>query len=610
MRFSFPLFFLVILLTLTVQPLYADVVSDATAMIEHRQFESAITLLKDKIQNDPSFADLYYLLGKAYYLKGDYELAEKELQNCLDRKRNFDDAQAILAMVLINEEKWDKAKEIIDEGVAKSKNRKGMFLDALGLYHLAKKAFTEADLAFRRALIEDPNSNLYKRHLADLNYENKVYGVAVDLYKEVLAVDSTDVITHFRLANALFVQKMFTEALKFLSTAIRLDSSYTEAYQLTGSIYMILGLNAGSNGNGSGSGNVSEGGSETSSKADDLFKNAIWMYNRYLKLGGKETSDVDYRLGQAYYWVKGYPTAVEYLDKVIATGTAKSNAYNLKAKALFRLKRYDDARAAYRDYETKITAGDSNYHWTAEDYDFFNERAQTYYQLYWDTKNDGAADSSFLELAIPDFQKAIELKEKNIDSQLYGKLGYSFYTLKRFQEAIPWYEKKIATDSNDFRSYQNLAYCYVGLKNSVAAVDLLVKVTTLNPNQCGPYKTLSSICMQDLKDRKQAANWYLKWAQCDSIDHVPYRMLGYLALTEKPVRKEAAIDYLQKASRRMDGAGIDPCKDIDVITLLAQAFNMYEDDAHKQESLKWVKKGLKCDPGSETLKNLKESLEE
>jgi tetratricopeptide (TPR) repeat protein len=601
MRLKFLVSVLVIFLVGISVAASADPVSEATEMIDHRQLDNAITLLKGRIQSDPSYAELYYLLGKAYYLKGDYGNAEKELQNCLDRKRKQEDAQITLALVYVAQQKWDQAKEIITEGVAKSKARKGPFLDALGLYHLARKEFTEADLAFRRAMIEDPTSLLYKRHLADLNYENSVYGVAVDLYREVLTTDSTDVIALFKLGSALFKQKMFSDALKSFSNTIRLDSSYVEAYQGSGDIYMILGLNA--------AGNGSENGEATSSKSDDLFKNAIWMYSRYLKLGGKENSDIDYRLGQAYYYVKAYPTAIEYLDKVIATGSAKSLGYSLKAKALFRLRKYDEAQAAYKDYETKITKGDPNYQWSAEDFEFFRERALTYNSLYDDTKKDGAPDSSFLELAIPDYLKAFELKGKDIEPLLYGKLATCYYTLKNYQEAIPWYEKKVTIDTADVRSCQYLAYCYIGVKNTAKAVEVLTRVTEMSPKACGIYQSLANIYLQDLKDRKQAEKWFAKWGQCDSISYVPYKSLGYLAITEKPPRKETAIETLLKAARRMEAAGIDPCKDIDVTVWLAQANSMFDDEAHNQETLKWAKRGLKCDPNNETLKNLKESLE-
>ncbi len=219
--------FLMVILAITMcASLYADTATDAQAMIKQRQYDKAVTFLNEAIQKDPSYADLYFYLGQAYYFKNDYASAKEQFQNCLDRKRNYEDAKAYLALTYVALKDYPKAKDILDEGVAKSKTRKGLFQDILGKYYLAQGQFSDADLAFRKAQIEEPNNLAYKRDLADLNFENKVYEVAIQGYKEILAADSTDILTQYRLARALYFQQKFGEAMKSLNTAIALDSSY------------------------------------------------------------------------------------------------------------------------------------------------------------------------------------------------------------------------------------------------------------------------------------------------------------------------------------------------------------------------------------------------
>jgi tetratricopeptide (TPR) repeat protein len=588
---------LLVVFTITLcATLHADPISDAEAMIKHHQYDSTITLLKARIEKDPSFADLYFVLGKAYYFKGEYAQAETELQNCLDRKRKHEDAQAYLALTYVAIKKWSEAKEILDEGTAKSKTRKGLFFDILGEYHMARGEFTEADLAFRRAIIEEPNSIDYKRDLADLAFENKVYEVAIQGYREILAIDSLDVITHCKLGRALYYQQKWAEAIKSLNTAIRLDSNYADAYQLSGDIYMILGLAASSNGNGDVT--------ESSNQASDLFKNAIWMYERMLKLGGKATLDIDYRLGQAYYNVNGFPQAVEYLDKAIATGNAKANAYSLKAKALFRLKQYDDAEAAFTDYEKKVTKGDPNYQWSTSDFDYFKERALTYYQLYNEGKRE---DSTLVEKAIPFYLKAIELHDTTQireAASLYDQLGLSYYYSGKYTEAIPWFEKKVAIDTLAIKTYQNLGNCYIKLNNPDKAMDYLNKVVQINPSACSVYETMFRYYLVEKKNRVEAQKVTLKWAQCDTVGYQAYKWLGYFAVSDKPVRKEATIDYLTKAVKRIETANADLCKEPDILVWLAQTYNMYDDEAHKKQAVYWAKRCLKCDPKNQTCKDI------
>ncbi len=373
---------------------------------------------------------------------------------------------------------------------------------------------------------------------------------------------------------------------------------------MAGDIYMILGLaatNAGTNGDAG----------ESSNQAPDFFKNAIWMYDHMLKLGGKETLDVDYRMGQAYYNVNGFPSAVEYLDKAIATGNAKANAYALKAKALFRMKQYDQAEAAFNDYEMKVTKGDPNYQWSASDFDYFRERSLTYFQLYWEGKREGQADSTLLEKAIPFYLKAIQVRDTSLapDATLYDQLGIAYYYVNKYQEAIPWFEKKVAVDTLAIKSYQNLGNCYMKLNNPEKAMEYFNKVLQLNPSACSIYITMFSYYLGERKDRKEAANIAQKWAQCDSAGYQAYKWLGFFAISDKPPRKDAAIEYLLKAYRRMEAQGVDPCKEIDITIWIAQAYDMYEDDAHKKQSVDWAKKGLKCDPNNKTLKDIIENYQ-
>ncbi len=576
--------------------LYANAADDALAMIKKRQFNQAIELLEKSVDKDPSNADLYYLLGRAYYAKGNFDQAEVELEKCLDRKRKHEDARYYLALVYIKKQEWDKAKEILDEGAEKSKDNKGLFENGLGLYHLARGEYNDADLAFRLALIEDPGNLEYQRNMADLAFEQKIYAVAEQGYKKILEQDSTDAEAWFRLGRSQFNQRMFPDALQSLSKAIGLDSNYVEAYKLDGDIYMLAGQTAQNNGQ--------------TQEAQEHFSNAAWMYQHFLDLGGEETPELDYHLGQAYFSLNVYAEAIDKLKKAIDLGIDKSQAYDLLAKSYFRLKEYDNAFGAYHQYEMKVTGGDPNYQWTAADFEFFKERAQTLFQLYNETKQGGEADSSYLEMAVKDYEKAIQLKpEDPIVPQLYVQLALSYYYLGKYQEAIPWFEKKIAIDPDVYNTYLNLAYCYLKLGDNEKAIAEMTKVTELNPSYCLAYKTIANSYLVSIKDIPKAETWYQKWADCDSANYEPYKWLGYIAISAKPPRKDAAVSRLLIAVRKMDAAKIDYCQDPDVIIWLAQAYNMYDDIDKEEEALKWAKRAIKCKPDNKDLKQIIEDLE-
>ena len=578
---------------------YADSASDAADLVMHRKFDQAIAFINQTIAKDPTYADLYYWLGRVYIEKEDWDQAEVQLNKAIELKKKHDEAKAYLALVYIQKERWDDAKKILDEGVAKSKTNKGRFLDHLGHYHLAKKEFSEADIALRKAELEEPDNIEYKRDLADLNYENGVYAVAINGYQDVLLKDSTDVVTYYKLARAYFMQKQFKEAIDFSSKAIGLDSSYTQAYYLQGDIFMILGLskvsaameNEGGNGNG----------------YDAFFKSAIWAYEHYVATGGKETLDLLYRLGQAYYYVGGYDQAIEKLSRAIKMGSDKSVAYDFTAKALFRLKRYDEAVNAYKAYENKISGGDSLFVWGPEYFEFFRDRGLTYSSLFYDSKKEGVTDTSFLDEAIVNLKKAVELKPD--EKLLLYRLGFDLYNRTNYAEAIPWFEKRISADSTHLQSYQYIAFSYIKMNDYPKAVEALERMYKLKPDSPFVLKTLANTYLFQIKNKEKAAEWYRKWAELDPKDYEPYKWIGFMYISAKPPQKDQAIDALMKCWQRIEANGVDKCKEIDVIIWLAQAHSFYDTLDHDDEALKWVNRGLQCSPNNETLKNLKTNLD-
>ncbi len=579
--------------------LYADTAADAADLVLHRRFDEAISFINNAIAKDSTYADLYYWLGRVYVEKEDWAQAEASLNKCLQLKKKHDEGKAYLAYVYIQTGRLDEAKKILDEGVAKSKTAKARFLNHLGHYYLAVKDFSQADIALRRADIEEPGNIEFKRDLADLNYENGVYAVAIQGYKEVLVTDSLDVVTYYKLGRAYYMQKQFKDAIDNASKAIGLDSGYTQAYHLEGDIFMILGLskvsaaqeNEGMNGNG----------------YTDIFKNAIWAYEHYTSTGGKETLDLLYRLGQAYYYVGAYDAAIQKLSKAIEMGSDKSVAYDFTAKALFRLKRYDEAVNAYRAYENKISKGDSAFVWGPEYFEFFRDRGLTYSQLFYDSKKEGTPDTSFLDQAIINLQKSIELNPK--EKALWYRLGLDMYNRTRYDDAIPWFAKRIEVDSTHLQSYQYIAFSNIKKNDYTKAVEYLEMMYKLKPDSPFVLKTLSTTYLFQMKNREKALEWLRKWADTDTKDYEPYKWIGFIYITEKPPKKDQAIDALLKCWQRIEANGVDKCKEIDVIVWLAQAYSFYDDIKHDEECLKWINRGLQCDPNNETLKSLKQNLE-
>lgn len=95
---------------------------------------------------------------------------------------------------------------------------------------------------------------------------------------------------------------------------------------------------------------------------------------------------------------------------------------------------------------------------------------------------------------LPEFQPAIggpasrieTLKSRLFDEpendMLLSALGDAYFEAKRFQEAIPVYEKAVAINPQNYDALNDLGLCYFYTRNEVAALEALDKAVAVNPD--------------------------------------------------------------------------------------------------------------------------------
>jgi YaiO family outer membrane protein len=71
----------------------------ADSLIKAKDFNGAITIYRQMLDQHPEDVDIRLNLGKAYYLSGDYEKAENELSEVIRQAPKYEDAYEILANV-------------------------------------------------------------------------------------------------------------------------------------------------------------------------------------------------------------------------------------------------------------------------------------------------------------------------------------------------------------------------------------------------------------------------------------------------------------------------------------------------------------------------------
>jgi tetratricopeptide (TPR) repeat protein len=433
------------------------------------------------------------------------------------------------------------------------------------------------------ASFHDSTNCTYRMHLGDANYEKGAYASAITSYNQVLTdCDSLNPEVHFRLGKSYLSQKRYGEALEGLGNAIRLDSSYVEAYALAGKIFILAALSSGDQ-----------------EAAVSQYTNSIWMFRKQIDFG-YEVGEASYYLAKAFRALRYPDSAAVYYEQAIGQGYDKPDLYKELGLSYSKSDQPDKAVETLTQYIDGKLAEDPEHEWTADEAEIFLERARAY---------AGMKDSLSHTLAAADFSMAWQLDSSDVT--WLNDIGFNYYYLGKYdstqyQNALDVFEMKIAIDSTNERSWLNAGYALMRMKNWEKTAEYLKKVIELDPENCQVNKLIASSLSQQ-KKYDECREYYTKWGECDTTTFEAEKWIGFTYLVSKPADGKNALPHLRKAFDQMKALGFDECHDKDIVTWIAQAYAL---DKKYESSMTWINKGLRCDPSLKALVDLKVSVQE
>jgi len=293
-----------------------EIPSDIQSLIDARKYDEAIALATEEMEKRKRKAEYPYAIGLCYEKKFNLKKAEELYRKSLDIKDNFLPALYALGKILVvRPDGLEEAKTLFDRGLQKAKKdpEKAMFEDGVGLYYLATEDYVRANKSFRTAQFLDPENCDYPMHLGDANYAKGAFASSITAYNKVLnECDSLNPQVHFRLGKSYLSQKDFTKALEGLGNAIRLDSTYVEAYQLAGKIFILSAMSI-------------QGSDQQTSI--DRFTSSIWMFRKFLELAPEEGAEAEYYLAKAFQALRYDDSASIHFEKAINLGYERPDLY-------------------------------------------------------------------------------------------------------------------------------------------------------------------------------------------------------------------------------------------------------------------------------------------
>ena len=173
--------------------------------------------------------------------------------------------------------------------------------------------------------------------------------------------------------------------------------------------------------------------------------------------------------------------------------------------------------------------------------------------LYADVylSDDPSANTDDLKKTTAIFQKALAFGNNEVE--IIGKIADFFVATQQLAEAIPLYKRIIDIDPTQNTARENLARCYLGIKQPDKAAETLEDLIKLNPVQPHAYETLAKI-YEAAGEMEKAAQDYEQSLLISPNEPATYESLAKRLLVLK--KPERAVNVLNEARKRFpDVAG-------------------------------------------------------
>ena len=442
--------------------MFSQTLSDAIKQTTNEQFVKADASFKGLLSTQPNNGEIYFYYGENYF-KNDNE----ETANTVYQKGSDLNATNPLCYVGLGKVQWYKNKAVEAKAnfykattLAAGKNATVLLKIAEVYINAEKKDFIEANKLLDIAQkLEPKNPEVYILRGDALLEQSNDGSKAISNYEQAEKLDPKSVTAILRIGKLWNRSKNYNAALDAYKKASLIDSSFAPAYREKAEIYARAGQ----------------------------FNNAVAQYKRYLQLN----NDCDARGRYAGFLLeaKHYAESVDAANEALKCDTLNAYTYRYKGYSQFESGDYLNGiktmekffYKASKNAELKIIPMDHEY----------------LAKLYAKNNKDS--------LAILEFKKALELQPEK--TELAGDIATSYMKMKKYPEAIIFFEKKVTDNKANINDFYGLVRAYYYSKDFVKADSAASQMIKLQPDLSLGYLWKAKVNVQlDLKNE----NWLAK----------------------------------------------------------------------------------------------------
>lgn len=245
----------------------------ASFYYDHKKIDEAEADILKAIKLKDNVAKYYVCLSDVNFAQRQTDLAEENLEKALSIDSKYNEARLKLAELLYFQKQYDRCMNVVDEASKQNSHNPTAYLIKSFCY---KDLGDTANYLRMLYLVKDQNPNEVKAHLElGYFYQQRNDVVAIDHYKNALAVDSKNAEVNYNLAqcymqfgdveqakaqyhrllevasagqyviNALYnlgyISAAFdndgAQAVRFFSKAVELNPAFAEAFAARGEVY-------------------------------------------------------------------------------------------------------------------------------------------------------------------------------------------------------------------------------------------------------------------------------------------------------------------------------------------------------------------------------------
>ncbi len=511
------------------------------------RYELAMEAFQQAVHMDSECAPGYYGMGEVLKRQGKCPDAIPNFERATRINRRYPEAQLDLGNCLVAAGRFEDGLAALNKGLEWGPTWQPRFLVARASAWLSRDSLRAAGIDFTRARELAPNDPTIRRAVGEFYMQRGTWALAVPELQAAVALDSTDADAQYSLAQALFFDQRYDEALQTYRNLIARDPDYAPG---------LIGL------------------------GDLLYRAATADPRRYqearaplLQYTLLEPKDPKgwSLLGRTYFHLGVMDSALTALTTAEKLGDTTKESFTDLGLVYADRKEWDQAVAA-------LSKGDLG----VREYSILG-------QIFEVTGRSEQADSVYRLILAQDSTSAVA-------GLAYGQRAKASFRAKDFPGALDLFQRAIAIQPARGEYYFYEGLCLKELNRAPEALTALQKAATIDSTQADRFFWLGVVedGLKQVDDAQRAFQRSIDLAPTGPTAATAYRQLGYYQLLDK--KWTAATPLLEKA------VSLAP-NDEQAWLWLAQG---HQNAGNRTKAAECYRKVLSLDPkNSEALKGLK-----